>query len=51
MSDRDGVAWHLRSWCPRAPLTLVVAAEANNTLSVFGPSTGNLKGWGSVFRA
>jgi amino acid transporter len=30
-------------------LTLIVAAGGNNTLSVFGPSTGNAKGWGSVF--
>ncbi len=30
-------------------LTLVVAAGSNNTLSVFGPNTGNTKGWGSVF--
>jgi amino acid transporter len=30
-------------------LTLIVAAGGNNTLSVFGPSTGNIKGWGSVF--
>src|SRR6267143_7184932 len=30
-------------------LTLVVAAGSNNTLSVFGPNAGNLKGWGSVF--
>src|SRR6202022_2045451 len=30
-------------------LTLVVAAGSNNTLSVFGPNTGNTKGSGSVF--
>jgi amino acid transporter len=30
-------------------ITLVVAAGGNNTLSVFGPSTGNAKGLGSVF--
>jgi amino acid transporter len=30
-------------------LTLIVAAGGNNTLSVFGPNTGNAKGWGSVF--
>ncbi|HYM49133.1 MAG TPA: APC family permease [Candidatus Limnocylindrales bacterium] len=30
-------------------ITLVVAAGGNNTLAVFGPNTGNLKGWGSVF--
>lgn len=30
-------------------LTLIVAAGSNNTLSVFGPHTGNANGWGSVF--
>jgi amino acid transporter len=30
-------------------LTLIVAAGGNNTLSVFGPHTGNPNGWGSVF--
>src|ERR1700716_2596643 len=30
-------------------LTLVIAAGSNNTLSVFGPHTGNPNGWGSVF--
>ena len=30
-------------------ITLVVAAGGNNTLSVFGPNTGNPKGLGSVF--
>src|SRR2546430_14204676 len=30
-------------------LTLIIAAGGNNTLSVFGPHTGNPNGWGSVF--
>ncbi|HEY4845407.1 MAG TPA: APC family permease [Candidatus Dormibacteraeota bacterium] len=30
-------------------ITLIFAAGGNNTLSVFAPNTGNLKGWGSVF--
>ncbi|HEY9288053.1 MAG TPA: APC family permease [Candidatus Dormibacteraeota bacterium] len=30
-------------------LTLIVSAGSHNTLSVFGPNTGNEKGWGSVF--
>jgi amino acid transporter len=30
-------------------LTLIVAAGGNNTLSVFGPHTGNPNSWGSVF--
>ena len=30
-------------------LTLIIAAGGNNTLSVFGPNTGNSKGFGSVF--
>jgi amino acid transporter len=30
-------------------LTLIIVAGGNNTLSVFGPHTGNAKSWGSVF--
>src|SRR2546425_1044111 len=32
-------------------ITLIVAAGGNNTLSVLAPTTGNAKGWGSIFPA